>query len=152
MWLNFTLFNRSEVFMAIRQLEFSILHMSRQIDDLLAAVHYVFLGKLPLSFMGPENLMGIFRNVSLNLPDGYELAAGTSKESVHDYYDIIKTEVIADLHSFKLVMKIPLKSADRQFTLYKLVATPSRISGNKFIQYQPDFSYLAVARNRRDSL
>jgi hypothetical protein len=63
-----------------------------------------------------------------------------------------KTLIVADCHSLKLVMKIPLKSADRQFTLYELVATPSRISGNKFIQYQPDFSYLAVAHNRRDYL
>jgi hypothetical protein len=51
-----------------------------------------------------------------------------------------------------LVMKIPLKTADRQFTLYKLVVMPSRISGNKFVQYQPDFSYLAVSYNRRDYL
>jgi hypothetical protein len=53
-WLNLTLYNRSEVFMAIRQLEFSVLQLSRQIDDLLAALQYVFLGKMPLSFMGPE--------------------------------------------------------------------------------------------------
>jgi hypothetical protein len=128
--LNLTLYNRSEVFMAIRQLEFSVLQLSRQIDDLLAAIQYVFLGKMPLSFMGPEILMGILRNVSLNLPDGYEMAAGTKMENIHDYDDLVKTEVIADLHSLKLVMEIPLKTADRQFTLYKLVATPSRISGN----------------------
>jgi hypothetical protein len=51
-----------------------------------------------------------------------------------------------------MVMKIPLKTADRKFFLYKLVATPSRISGNKFVQYLTDFSYLAVAYNRRDYL
>jgi hypothetical protein len=124
----------------------------RQIDGLLAAIQYVFLGKMPLSFMGPEILMGILRNVSLNLPDGYEMATGTKMENIHAYHDLVKTEVIADLHSLKMVMKIPLKTADRQFTLYKLVATPSRISGNKFFQYQPDFSYLAVAYNRRDYL
>jgi hypothetical protein len=65
---------------------------------------------------------------------------------------LVKTQVIADFHSLKLVMEIPLKTADRQFNLYKLVVTPSRISGNKFVQYQPDFSYLAVAYNRRDYL
>jgi hypothetical protein len=53
----------------------------RQIDDLVAAVQYAFLGKLPLSFIGPEILLGILRNVSLNLPDGYELAAGTKLEN-----------------------------------------------------------------------
>jgi hypothetical protein len=99
MWLNLTLYNHSAVFMAIRQLEFSVLQLSRQIDDLLAAIQYVFLGKLPLSFMGPQILMRILRNVSLNLPDGYELAAGTKMENVHDYYDLEETEMIADLHS-----------------------------------------------------
>jgi hypothetical protein len=99
MWLNFTLYIRSAVFMAIRQLEFSVLQLSRQIDDLrvLAAIQYVFLGKLPLSFMGPQILMGLLRNVSLNLPDGYERAAGTKMENIHDYYDLVKTEVLADL-------------------------------------------------------
>jgi hypothetical protein len=35
--------------------------------------------------------MGILRNVSLNLPDVYELAAGTKMENIHDYYDLAKT-------------------------------------------------------------
>jgi hypothetical protein len=133
-WLNLTLYSRSEILMAICQLEFSVLRLSRQVDDLLAALQHVMLGKLPLSLMGPEVLMGILRNVSLNLPDGYELAVGTKKENTNDYYDLVKTQIIADLHILKLVMKIPLKTADRQFSLHKLVVTPSRVNGNKFVQ------------------
>jgi hypothetical protein len=137
--------------MAIRQLEFSVLQVSRQIDDLLAAVQQVMSGKLPLFLVGPDILMGILRNVPLNFPDGYELAVGT-KKNANDYYDLVKTQIVADFHSLKLVMYVPLKTADRQFTLHKLVVTPSRVMGNKFVQYQLEIPYLAVAYNRRDYL
>jgi hypothetical protein len=40
-----------------------------------------------------------------------------------------KTQIIADLHSLKLVMYVPLKTADRQFTLHKLVVTPCASHG-----------------------
>jgi hypothetical protein len=70
MWLNLNVYNQSEVYMAIRQLEFSVFQLLRKIYDLLAAIRHVFLSKLPFSFMGTEILLGILRDVSLNLPDG----------------------------------------------------------------------------------
>jgi hypothetical protein len=64
MLLNLTTYNQSAIYMAVRQLEFSLLQLTQLIDSLLAAVQCVLHGKLPLSLIGPSILQGILRNVS----------------------------------------------------------------------------------------
>jgi hypothetical protein len=44
--------------------------------------------------------------------------------------------MLADLHSFKLVLNVPLKSMNRWYTLYRMVALPTRISNNTFDQFE----------------
>jgi len=61
------------------------------------------------------------------LPEGYELVAGTSKESIHLYYDITKVSILANIRSISLVLTIPLKTAHSYFTLFKLIALPTQI-------------------------
>ena len=39
----------------------------------------------------------------------------------------------------KLIINVPLKTASRQFTLYKINALPARISRDKFVKYLGDF-------------
>jgi len=76
MWLNLTVYSQSKVYMAVRQLEFPILQLERQVDE-LAAVQYALSGKLPITLINPETLRGILCNISLHLPENYELATGT---------------------------------------------------------------------------
>jgi hypothetical protein len=66
-----------QLFMAIRQIEFSLMQMIRQIDALLAAIETALHGKLPMSLVDPTTLQYILRNVSFVLPENYELVAGT---------------------------------------------------------------------------
>ena len=40
--------------------------------------------------------------------------------------------VIGDVHSMKLIANVPLKYAISQFTLYKVVALPTRVSKTLF--------------------
>ena len=47
LWLNVTMYNYSELFMIIRQLEFAILQLTQQIKDIMDAMQYALLGKLP---------------------------------------------------------------------------------------------------------
>ena len=60
MWLNVTVHSQSEVYMAVRQLEFTLLQMAQQIDDLLAAVRCVLQGRLPISLVNPAILTTCF--------------------------------------------------------------------------------------------
>ena len=86
----------------------------------------------------------ILRNITLHLPEGYELIAGTRTENIHQYYKWSKVSIVANSHSIKLILHIPLKSADHSFMLYKIIILPERISPDKFVQHAIDYPYLAI--------
>jgi len=68
-WLNATFHTESSVFAVIRQLEFTLMQLIQQIDGLANAVQYAVLGKLPIKLIGPLELQGIFRKITLLLPE-----------------------------------------------------------------------------------
>jgi hypothetical protein len=78
--------------------------------------------------------------VSLHLPEN-ELIAGDKIENVHLYYDLAKVTIMGNAHCIKLIIHMPLKTANRQFTLYKIFALPTRISEDKFVKYFFEFTY-----------
>jgi len=43
------------------------------------------LGKLPIGFINPTTLYNILRNVSLHLPENFELVAGVKIENINLY-------------------------------------------------------------------
>ena len=86
------------MYMAIRQLEFSLLQLLQQLDNLLAAIKCIILGNLPIKLIDPMTLQNILRNVTLSLPNGYELIGGTKTENIHLYYQIAKVSMIANAH------------------------------------------------------
>ena len=59
MWLNVTNYNQSEIYMKIRQLEFALLQLIQQINELVASVQYILLGKLPINIIDPNTLYNI---------------------------------------------------------------------------------------------
>jgi hypothetical protein len=63
-WLNVTIYSQSEIYMAVRQLEFSLLELTQQIDGLLEAVQFMLRGKIPMTFISPAVLHNILQNVS----------------------------------------------------------------------------------------
>ena len=77
LFLNLTIHGQSTLFTTIRQLEFTLLRFTQQIDELINAVQHTITGKLPLSLVSPSTLLNIFKNISLHLPEGYELITGT---------------------------------------------------------------------------
>ena len=92
------------------------------------AIQYASLGQLPASLVTPTVLYNILKNVSLQLPEGLELVAGTRIENIHFYYELIQVAIMGSAHGMKLLMTVPLKTADSYFTLYKIVALPIRLS------------------------
>jgi hypothetical protein len=89
MWLNLTLFNQSALFRVIRELEYALLQLTHQVNELLMAVQHSLSGKLPKTIMSPNVLHSILRNISLCLPENYELIAGTKFDNIHLYYELI---------------------------------------------------------------
>jgi len=79
LFLNLTIHGQSTLFTTIRQLEFTLLHPTQQIDELVNAVQHLIAGKLPMSLVRPFTLLNILKNISLHLPEGYELIALVNK-------------------------------------------------------------------------
>jgi hypothetical protein len=149
-WLNVTLRNYSELYAVIRQLEFAVLQLIYQTEELTGAIQCVLQGKLPIRLISPTTLQGILRNVSLQLPEGYELIVGTKPDKMYLYYELVKVSVIGNVHSMKLIVKVPLKTANSQFTLYKAVALPTRVSKTNFVKYTLGYFYFCLESSRHD--
>ena len=53
------------------------------------------------------------------LPEDREVIAGFNLNNMYLYYDMIHAMVLADDHSFKLVLYVPLKTVNRHFEFTK---------------------------------
>jgi hypothetical protein len=56
MWLNLTLFGRSKIFIAVRELEFALLHLIQRVDELFATIQHAIQGKLSVNLINPTTL------------------------------------------------------------------------------------------------
>ena len=88
--------------------------------------------------------------ISLNLPDNYELVAGTKLQDVHLYYELVSIALVGNAHGVQLVISVPLKTAAQLFTLFKILVFPRRLSPDSFLKYQLDYHYFGLAVDRRD--
>ena len=150
MWLNVTIYGQSEIYMAVSKLEFALLQLAQQGDDLFISIQCVMQGNLSVKLMDPFALQNILRNITLQLPDGYKLIPGTKTENIHQYYQIAKVTVAVTAHCIKLIISIPLETASQHFTLYKITTLPEHITFDKFIKYSVEYSYLGIQTSQRD--
>jgi hypothetical protein len=100
---------------------------------LIDAVQHAIAGKLPMSLVHPFTLHNILRNIPLYLTEGCELITATKLKNIHLYYDTIQTAIIGDSHHNNIILNVPLKTADRHFMLYKILALPIQISNGTFV-------------------
>jgi len=136
--------------MAVRQLEFILLQLIQQVDEFVWSIQSILGGRFPTTLVNPWILYNILRNVSFQLPENYELIAGSKLGNIHYYYDLIKVAVVGNTHGMKIILGIPLKSDNQHFTLYKLIVLPKRVSKDKFIKYLPQFCYIGLSVSQRD--
>jgi len=132
--------------------EFSLLHLTQQLDYLFDAVQYAIHGKLPIKLVKPTPLQNILRNVTLHLPEGYGLILGTRTENVHIYYELAKVSLVANARSIKLIVSVPLKTTNPYFDLYRTVILPQPIASNKHVRYFFDYTYFGIQHSKCDYL
>jgi len=53
LWLNMTIYGQSALFMTFRQLELAVLQLTEQLDELMDAVQFVIVAKLPVNLINP---------------------------------------------------------------------------------------------------
>jgi hypothetical protein len=144
------LLNKSALFTVIKELEYALLQLIHQVNTLLNAVQYTLLGKLPITIIGPVVLHSKLRNISLCLPETYELIAGTKFDDIHAYYKLIKVTSVGNAHGIKVILKVLLKTESQRFTLlritvlpYEYLTTPSRYTSSSMtiLAYRTEMSY-----------
>jgi hypothetical protein len=107
-------------------MEFTLLQLTQKLGEIFDAIQLAISGSLSMKLISPSSLQSILRNITLHLPEGYELIAGTRTEDMHQYYKLSEVSIVANSHCIKLIIHIPLKSIDLSFTLYKITVLPER--------------------------
>jgi len=115
-WLNYTFYNQSSIFTYVRRLEFAILELRNLVKEVLISLDSTMTGKLSMNLIPPVILRNIFKNVTLYFLDGYTLCVSLQQNNMNLFYKFMDISVLADYHSVKLVMLIPLKTFERLFT------------------------------------
>jgi hypothetical protein len=126
---------QAEIVATVRQIEFSLNTLESSIDGLMEALQTVISEKIPVRLISPGTLLGITKNISLTLPEGYRLVAGTSASSMSWYYDYVKATMVANEQGFVLILSFPLADANRKFELFKIYTFPFRLYNSTFVQY-----------------
>jgi hypothetical protein len=135
---------QAQIIATVRQIEFSLNTLESSIDGLMEALQTVISEKIPVRLISPGTLLGITKNISLTLPEGYRLVAGTSPSSMSWYYEYVKATMVANEQGFLLILSFPLADANRKFELFKIHTFPFRLYNSTFVQYQVSQTYLAV--------
>jgi hypothetical protein len=141
---------RGAIFTAVRRLEFALFRITQQLDELVYSVQTAMLGSVPTSLVSPSVLLNNLKNMTLQLPSGYELRAGIGNENVFLYYKLVKFSVLTDPRVIKLILTVPLKTLVQHLSLYQIVTLPELTQLNRHIQYITSFKYLGVHANMRD--
>jgi hypothetical protein len=103
------------------------------------------MGILPVNLINPSTLHPILKNIVLHLQENYDLIAGVRMDIIHLYYHFITVAAIGDAHHIKIIFNVPLKTAKiRYFLFYKILALPTRISNDTFLQYLPEFLFFGI--------
>ena len=98
-------------------LEFALLQLVQKFYDLFNIIQGAMHGRLSIKLINPTFLQSILRNVTLCLRENYELIPGTSMENIHLNYDLTIVSIVVNTHCNNLLLNIPLKLANRYFTL-----------------------------------
>ena len=144
------MFNQSVLFTVIRELEFALIQLTRQVDELQMAVQHSLSGKLPMTILSPNILHSILRNIPLFLTENYELIAGTKFENIHLYYELFKVTTVGNAHGIKLILEVSLKTESQSFTLFRIIAFPTPVLNDTFALYELEYDYFGLSHSQRD--
>ena len=89
-----------------------------------------------------DNLAQHFEKCNFTIAEDCDIIADTNIENLHLYYDLTAVSILANTHWTNLLLHIPLKSANRHFTLFKVIILPSLVFSDKFAKYIVDYSFL----------
>jgi len=144
-WLNYTIYNQSNTFTYIRQLEFAILELRTVVKEVLISLDSTMKGKLSVNLIPPAMLRNMLKNVTSYFPCGYTLCVSLQQNNINLFYEFLDISVLADYNSIKLVVLIHLKIFERHFYLKKVITFPYKISSlDNYIQLTAEHDNLVL--------
>jgi hypothetical protein len=134
----------------MRELQFMVIQLQQSVLRLQEGLDISATGRLSSVLIPPHNLSKILQEVILKLPQDVLLIAGFTIENMYVYYEVAKIQASATTSTtaIRLVVRLPIRGADRVMTLFKSVPLPvySAIL-DRHVQIEPETLYLAVTEN-----
>jgi hypothetical protein len=132
----------------MRKLEFTVLQLQQAVLRLKEGLEVSAMGRLSSVSIPPHNLSSILQGIILKLPQDISLIAGNTIENMYLFYDVARVQAYATGTSIRLVVRIPLRGADRVMVLFRSVSLPMYLEGlDRYVQIEPETSHLAVTEN-----
>jgi hypothetical protein len=94
--LNYTLYNQSNTFTYISQLEFAILELRTMVKEVLISLDSTMTGKLSMNLIPRVMLKNILKNVTFYFPDGYIICFSLQQNNINLFYEFMDVSVFAD--------------------------------------------------------
>jgi hypothetical protein len=133
-----------DIAIIIRELEFALIQAEIHIDELMTALQALMIGKVPVNLITPRMLHYIIKNVSLSVPDGYDLVAGSEYGQLTWYYELIQVNMISSSRGFFVILSIPLKDDHRRFEVYEMHSFFSKLINQTYVRYDLTHDYFAI--------
>jgi hypothetical protein len=133
-----------EIANVIRELEFPLIQAEIHIDEMMTALQAIMIGKIPVNLITPRVLQNIIKNVSLSLPDDYDLVAGSEFGQMTWYYELIQVNIMTSSRGFIMILSTLLKDEHRRFETYKIHSCFSKLSKQTFVRYNIAYDYFAM--------
>jgi hypothetical protein len=105
----------------MRELEFMVIQLQQSVMRLQEGLDTSATGRLSSVLIPPHNLSKILQDVMLKLPQDVSLIAGFTIENMYVYYEVAKVQAYANTTAIRLVVRLPLRGADRVMTLFRSV-------------------------------
>ena len=121
----------------------------RQTRNLIHNLHLDFQqimgGKLPITFIDPDELTSILSDIRHNIPSTLTLPP-IEDDDLLWFYRHLPTTLLTDFKKIHVIIMVPLVHTDSLFTIYKIVSTPVPIPNtNKASKIDLEGNYLAVS-------
>jgi hypothetical protein len=122
--LRFALEKQVKYSTAIREIELFMMEMKFSLIQLQESLDLTSVGKLSSNLINPYNLSELLQQVILHLPKSTQMLTGLTIEDMYIYYAVAAVHATATFKSIRLFIEIPLRAADRYFTLYQAHSLP----------------------------
>lgn len=139
---------------ALQIIELTCRDVDSLVNDLYVGIDSMRNNKLSTLLVDPDSLIKNLRDIEKHLRTRSTLPIVVTPETIHEYYSLIRvTAWIVNGHILRFFLNIPLRQSERVFTLYEVMALPTRtVSASEqplftFVQSQVD--YIAVSRDEQ---